>query len=122
MFTFQNTALVVITVSIVAYGIIRAETAFSGPSATIDSHIPYQTSPQEIRLTGEITNAVFLSVNDRRIYPDGDGRFETYLVLPTGYTVITVHTKDRHGRENDTLLPLYIREYADKKESDNEER
>lgn len=50
-----------------------------------------------ITVSGEVSRAAFISVNDREILTDESGHFAEELLLARGYNVITVRTKDRFG-------------------------
>ena len=112
--TFISLLLIV---GIAVYAFFRAQSFLFGPTLTVLFPVPYQYVPQEFTLRGLAENTTYLSINDRRIYPDKDGLFEKHLVLPTGYTIVKLYAHNRQKRERVIYLPLYIQQH-DTKEKD----
>jgi len=50
-----------------------------------------------ITVSGEVSRAAFISINDREILTNESGHFAEETLLAQGYNVITVRTKDRFG-------------------------
>ena len=107
--------------SVGVYAFFRAQSFLFGPDLTILSPIPYQYVSQEFTLKGFAENTAYLSINDRRMYPDEDGFFEKNLVLPTGYTIVKLYARNRQKRERIIYLPLYIQSYDTDKKNNNKE-
>ena len=97
---------------VVVYAFFRAQSFLFGPIITILFPAPHQHVSQEFTLRGFTENTTYLSINDRRIYPDGEGFFEKDLVLPSGYTIVKLYAHNRQKREQIIYLPLYIQPYA----------
>ena len=100
----------------VGYGLLRSEAALFGPAIVIEYPAPYEHIPQVFAVRGQVEGATFLTLNDRRIYPNRDGIFEEDLVLPTGYTIVEIYARNRQSRETIIYLPLYIQPYDNKEE------
>lgn len=102
--------LAILLVSItVAYALLRAPAFLFGPSLEIFSPEPNTSVPQHFTLDGQVRNSVFLSVNDRRLYPDREGYFRTDVVLPTGHAIVKIYARNRQRRETVIHIPLHIR-------------
>lgn len=59
-----------------------------------------------IEITGEAHNISYISVNDRPMFVDPEGRFRDLLLLPYGYSILTVKAGDRFGRTVERSLEL----------------
>ncbi len=68
--------------------VIRIETPVNGVS--LDDSL--------VTIRGVAKNATFISLNDSPIFTDTEGVFEEQLLLPYGYTIITLRSEDRFGR------------------------
>lgn len=96
------------------YAFFRAQSFLFGPTLTVLFPASYERVSQEFTLRGFTENATYLSINDRRIYPDEEGFFEKDLILPAGYTIVKLYAYNRQKRERIIYLPLYIQPYATK--------
>jgi hypothetical protein len=92
---------------IVGYAGIKSINLVQGPELTVTSpkngevvHDPLLT------IEGEAQNVTFLTLNDRQIFVDDQGRLADQLLLYEGYNIITVKAKDRFGREK--TIPLEV--------------
>ena len=113
-----HTVLVcVLIVGAAVYGTVQARFSIFGPAVTILEPAPFDILPQSFTLRGTAGNAVYLTVNDRRIFPNRSGMFETDLLMPGGYTIVEVYAHSRQKRKTVIHLPLYIKHYDDKKEN-----
>ena len=116
----RNLIALVLVVGTIIYGTLRAQSFFFGPTVTILHPAPHAEIAQVSTLQGEVEGAAYLSVNDQRVYPNQQGVFTAELLLPAGYTVVTVYARNRRDRETIIYLPLYISTY-EKSKHDNEE-
>lgn len=94
-----------------AYVLFQARFLIAGPIVFIET--PQSGSTVEaggITITGEAKRISHLSLNGRPIHVDESGRFSERLLVPEGYTIITLTARDRFGRERDALLHLYARD------------
>ena len=101
-------AVILLIIATVAYAVIRSKTLFLGPPITIITPAPHARVPQIVTVVGVTEQATYLTVNDQRVHPDAEGHFEKTLVLPVGYTVVQVYTRNRHAREHVIHLPLDV--------------
>ena len=94
-----RTAVVVLCVLLLGYGLFEAQRIIEGPSITIlNPKNGSATSTQALLIAGIARNISFLTINDKPAYTDGAGNFVLTVSPPTGYTVVTVAAKDRFGR------------------------
>ena len=112
--TIVSIILVVITVG---YALFRSQNVILGPAVVVEYPAAHERVPQVFTLRGNAQDVSFLTLNDRRIYPDRDGVFEEELVMPVGYTIVEIHARNRQQRETTIHLPLYIQPYDTKKHS-----
>ena len=101
--------------------LFRSQVFIFGPTLEVEFPRPHQHIPQVFTLRGSTQNTTYLSVNDRRIYPDENGFFERDLALPSGYTIVKLYAHNRQKRERIIYLPLYIQSYDTKQENSDEE-
>lgn len=102
-------ALIAITIAVYSYLEIR--NLVNGPEIIIT--FPANGSAVTdslITLEGRSKNISKISVNDRPILIDQKGNFREQLVIPIGYTIISVKGSDRFGKEKEAILELVRRE------------
>ena len=114
--TIVSIILIIITVG---YALLRSESVILGPAVIIEYPEANERVAQVFSVRGVVDDASYLTLNDRRIYPDRDGVFEEELVLPTGYTIVKVYARNRQKRETIIYLPLYIQPYDYKTEHED---
>jgi len=97
--------------ALLAYGAVEAAPLIAGPSLTIASPIPYETSPDgRITLSGQARHTETLWLNGAPLLIDEDGNFSASLVLPPGGAILALTATDRFGREITERTPLFVRE------------
>ncbi|MDE0243624.1 MAG: hypothetical protein OYG31_02855 [Candidatus Kaiserbacteria bacterium] len=101
-------AVILLVVVTITYAGIRSQTLFFGPPITITTPAAHAPVPQVLTVVGQTDQATYLAINDQRVHPNLDGHFEHTLVLPVGYTVIQVYTRNRHAREHVIHLPIDV--------------
>lgn len=101
-------AIIVLVLVTIVYALSRTETLIAGPSLDVHSPAPRDTVPQFFTVDGVVTDAVYLSVNDQRVYPDHAGFFKKDLVASAGPAIIEVYARDRRGQETIIHVPLHI--------------
>lgn len=63
---------------------------------------------QELIVHGSAHNVSRLTLNDRPIYIDANNHFEERLVVPAGYTILTIVAEDRFKRVREQSLELLV--------------
>jgi hypothetical protein len=90
--------LIAIVIGLIAlYVLFQARHIIDGPMIIV-SEVAYEGTSPTVMLSGTTENIVSLSLNGRPIYTDDEGAWTETVVLPVGYTVITLTAEDRYGR------------------------
>lgn len=95
---------------IILYGLFQARNLIQGP--VIQIHTPENGATIEdalVHIKGEAHNISEITLNDRLILVDEMGYFEEQLLLPEGYTIMTLKARDRFGRTTKETLQLVHR-------------
>ena len=78
-----------------------------GPIITI--HTPENGSTLTeslVTIKGVAENISHISLNDRSIFIDEEGRFQEKLLLSYGYNIMTIKAEDKFGRKTEEILEL----------------
>ena len=93
---------------IVGYSMIESRALILGPSISITSPRDGEMiSSNVVRITGVGKNISAITLNDRPIFVDAEGNFTEELLLPLGYTILSMKAEDRFGRGTETSLRLF---------------
>jgi len=104
---------VVAAVSVISYGLFEARRLVQGPRITILAPVDGSaTSSPTITIAGIAENVSFLSINDRAILTDEQGRFSERIAPPPGVSILSVAAKDRFGRSTSHLVHITIVTYC----------
>lgn len=100
-------AALALTAAIAGYAYAKAANVIRGPVVEIAEPANGATvSSPLVEVAGTARNVAKISVNDRSIYVDEAGTFREKLLLPYGYTILTVRAEDRFGRRTETHIEL----------------
>ena len=80
------------------YAYFQARFLIEGPQITLDSPATISQNQQIVPVRGTAKNVTEVTLNGRTIHTSEDGSFEEFLILPKGYTIMTLHAEDRYGR------------------------
>lgn len=93
---------------IVGYAYFEARNLIQGPTITIlTPENGISIAAPYVIITGTAEHTSFLTLNDREIFVDTEGRFNQKLLLPEGYTIIELEAKDRFSRTVTEVRELY---------------
>ena len=103
--------LIVLSLLLAFYVLFQARFIILGPRVWIDS-------PQDgavvtepiITLSGQARNAAWISLNGSQIYTDQEGLWSEKLPLSDGASIMTVHVRDRFGREVEERITIILRQ------------
>lgn len=113
-FTFSTlfkTALIFALLGLIAwYGFFQAHSLITGPQITLESPISTLQETKTVIVRGHTQNITELTLNGKVIHTNEAGYFDELLVLPDGYTIMTLHAKDRYGRKTTLSKPLVYQE------------
>ena len=113
MRTITIAAYTLLVIGVFVYAFFRSQVFLFGPMLEVEYPKPHEKVPQVFTLVGHVSNITYLSVNDRRIFPDENGLFEQDLALPAGYTIVELYAHNRQKRERIIHLPLYVQSSYD---------
>lgn len=105
--TLYRGSLITFTLLLIAYGGYEAHDLIAGPSLTI-------TSPKNgsliseslVTIEGDTRNVTWISLLGRPITINEHGMFKEKLLLPPGYSILTLEAKDRLGRRVEKEIAL----------------
>lgn len=80
------------------YGQYQARFLLAGPQLVLMSPEEQVHEERIVLLEGKAENSTEIRLNGRAINTTEDGYFSEKLVLENGYTIMTLHAKDRYGR------------------------
>lgn len=95
-----------ITLAMLGYGLFQARFLIMGPLIVVNEKVAPEQSERVVTLSGSALNITHLWLNDRPIYTDEHGYFKEDIVLPNGYTTVTLRARDRFGRETRVERPF----------------
>ncbi len=106
---FTSILLVLLFVSIGGYTYLKSRALIEGPQIVIDTPMNGTSLPttEPITIRGVATHVTSISLNDRQIFVDANGAFSEEILLPEGYTIVTMRAEDRFGRVATKRLDLY---------------
>jgi len=92
-----------------AYGYLQSRNLVRGPSITVLSPVNGSNlDNQLVTISGKTKNIAGMSLNDRQIFPDENGNFAETLVLPVGYTIMSLKAEDKFGKKTEQSLSLTV--------------
>ncbi len=93
--------------ALLGYGYYQSRDFLTGPLLSLVSPDDGATfSSPLITVKGSARNIAFLSLNGRRIFTDQAGNFSERLLLPSGYSIMTLVGTDRFGHRAQKQLEL----------------
>ena len=84
----------------------QARHLVSGPQITLLDTLSTVQHDGTITLHGMTENITALTLNGKPVFTDEHGAFEQTLVLENGYTIMTLHARDRYGRNTSHSRPF----------------
>lgn len=97
----------IITALLVVYIVTRFGHLITGPRIKIDSVPKDALTTSVVTLSGTIKGGRLFWINGAQIPIEKNGRFETQLVVPPGYTIITLEAEDELGSRRTKVVPIY---------------
>lgn len=110
--------ILMIVIIIGGYTYYQTKGFTRGPILQIDypsSGMTMEDSLVEIR--GLVKNASYITMNDRQIFVDENGKLKENILLSLGYNIIEIKVKDKYEREKKEFLELI---YEPKQENSEE--
>lgn len=105
---YARAGAVALTILVIAlYSYSRAEDIIRGPRIEVTAPLSGATLTDPlVEVTGTARNIVRISFNGRDIFVDEAGVFREKLLLPYGYTILTLTAEDRFGRKTEERIEL----------------
>lgn len=102
-------ALILAILFIGSYSLYQGRFLIFGPQVWVDNLKDGETvSSPVVTLTGRAKNVAWLTLNDRQIFMDEEGRWSEKLVVSEGLSIITVKARDRFGHEVNKNLQVVL--------------
>ena len=94
---------------VIGYGSYQMRGLIYGPIITIDTPLNGASlSSPLVTVSGQTSRVAKLFLNGEKLTPDHTGRFESQLLLATGYNIIHLDGEDRFGRRVEEKLELVL--------------
>jgi hypothetical protein len=107
-FYFRVTMVVIFALFIGWYSYFQSRKLIGGPQIVIESPQNGATVKESlVEIKGKASNIKDISLNDRPIFIDEQGNFDEKLLVPPGYTIMSMKADDRFGRKTSQTLELY---------------
>lgn len=105
---FLRSGFIIILLLVVsAYAFIETRKMISGPSIEVSYPPNGETITESpVSISGIAQNVSALSLNDRPVYVDGEGRFSEAVALLPGYNILSFKGEDRFGKKTETTLEV----------------
>ena len=102
--------LIIFFILIASYSLFQARALLIGPQIWI-------ISPQDGRVVeaplviieGRAKNIAWISLNDRQIFTDEEGKWSEKLIVSSGISIMTVRARDRFGRETKESVRIVLK-------------
>ena len=97
-------------VALLGYGYYQSRDFFAGPLLSLETPTDGDifTTPL-ITVKGSARNIAFLSLNGRRVFTDQAGNLSEQLLLPSGYSLMTLEGTDRFGHTERKQRELFYK-------------
>jgi hypothetical protein len=111
---FRKTKKIKLLAGLVLFGALagyvyfQARFLIEGPVISIVS--PQNGSSVEeplVTISGTTKNISYITLNNRQIFVDENGRFEEKLIVAEGYNIMGLVAKDRFGRKVEKTIELF---------------
>jgi hypothetical protein len=100
--------ILLLFVAIVVYAGIESRALLEGPEISIETPLDGAVvSESSLVVRGKALHISAISLNDRPIFIDKDGNFSEELLLPPGYTILSVKAEDRFQRKTEKELHIF---------------
>ncbi|MDO8594462.1 MAG: hypothetical protein Q7R93_03030 [bacterium] len=99
--------IVLFVAGLFLYAYLQSKEYLRGPMVTIEEPPNGALSTTSlVHIRGTSHNISFLTLNGKQIFTDEQGRFKESLLLPEGYSIMTLEAKDRFGHVVEKRLEL----------------
>ena len=100
--------IVIFFVLIAGYSAYQARKIIRGPEISIYSPTDGATvNDALVEIKGKASNIKDISLDDKPIFIDEQGNFNEKLLMPSGYTIISMKASDRFGNKTEKSISIY---------------
>ncbi len=96
-FILKTIGAIIVGCLIVLYALFQARHVLLGPQISLSEEIPAMVATSSIIVRGMAENIISIRLNGRPIFTTDEGVFEEVVILPPGYTIVTIEAEDRYG-------------------------
>jgi len=102
--------LIIVFVLLTAYSLYQARILLTGPRIQIDNPKDGQTVEDPLVIVeGQSKNIAWISLNDRQIFTDENGKWSEKLLVSPGLSIMTVKARDRFGRKTEKNVKIVLK-------------
>lgn len=102
--------LTALFVLLIVYSLYQARFLILGPQIWIDNPQDGRTVESSLVVAeGRSSNIAWISLNDRQIFTDEEGRWSEKLIVSSGISIMTVKARDRFGREVQKSVQIVLK-------------
>ena len=102
--------LIILFILFGAYSLYQARILLTGPRIQIDNPKDGQTVENPLVIVeGQSKNIAWISLNDRQIFTDENGKWSEKLLVSPGLSIMTVKARDRFGRETEKNVRIVLK-------------
>lgn len=110
-FNLKRFVIIFSVLLLVSYGIFNARNLIIGPTIEIFSPAENtETTENVITVKGKAQNVSFISLNEKPIFVDKEGKFSEKLLLSPGSNIIEIKAKDRFKKEILKTIKIYYKQ------------
>ncbi|MEX2013594.1 MAG: hypothetical protein WD897_01620 [Parcubacteria group bacterium] len=102
--------LIILFILLIAYSLYQARALLAGPRIWVESPEDGRTVGEAlVIMAGQSKNIAWISLNDRQIFTDADGKWSEKLLVSPGLSIMTVKARDRFGRETTKSVRIVLK-------------
>lgn len=105
----RNLLLTALFTTLAIYSLYQGRFLILGPQIWVDNIKDGETLKDSVvTIAGRAKNVAWLTLNDRQIFTDEEGRWSEKLLVSEGISFITVKARDRFGHEVNKNLQVVL--------------
>lgn len=92
------------------YALYQSRFLIFGPQIWIDTPLNGDRLESSLLvMEGRSRNVAWISLNDRQIFTDEEGKWNEELIVSRGISIMTLKASDRFGRETEKSVRVYLK-------------
>lgn len=100
---------IIASVFLLMYTLFQGRFFITGPVLNLEEPASISQASSTIIVIGRVSHAVLVTVNGYPMDIDVEGNLHYPLVIPDGYSILTVTARDRYGRTKTETRELFLR-------------